>query len=97
MNSTSWPTAVRSGDGRSARPKNTPKTFAFMECFDYPFYATLDVRFYGSMPLIKFWPDIDKQELRQFADTVPQDLTGKYIWIWKTQHDGIACNSACAR
>jgi non-lysosomal glucosylceramidase len=63
-------------------------TFAFMECFDYPFYATLDVRFYGSMPLAKFWPEIDKQELRQFADTVPQDLTDKYMWMWKSQQTG---------
>ena len=44
--------------------KKLPATFAFMECFDYPYYATLDVRFYGSMPLAKFWPDIDKQVLR---------------------------------
>jgi len=66
----------------------TPHTFAFMECFDYPFYATLDVRFYGSMPLAKFWPEIDKQELRQFADTVPQDLTDKYMWLWKSQISG---------
>ncbi|HMH01805.1 MAG TPA: non-lysosomal glucosylceramidase [Terriglobales bacterium] len=64
----------------------TPNTFSFMECFDYPYYGTLDVRFYGSMPLAKFWPEIDKQELRQFADTVPQDLTDKYLWVWKTQH-----------
>jgi non-lysosomal glucosylceramidase len=62
----------------------TPHTFTFMECFDYPYYGTLDVRFYGSMPLAKFWPELDKQELRQFADTVPQDLTDKYIWVWKT-------------
>jgi non-lysosomal glucosylceramidase len=66
-----------------ADPK-TPASFDFMECFDYPFYATLDVRFYGSMPLIKFWPDLDKQVMRQFADTVPEDLTDKYIWQWKS-------------
>jgi len=64
----------------------TPNTFTFMECFDYPYYGTLDVRFYGSMPLTKFWPEIDKQELRQFADTVPQDQADKYLWNWKTQH-----------
>jgi non-lysosomal glucosylceramidase len=63
----------------------TKHTFAFMECFDYPYFATLDVRFYGSMPLIKFWPDLDKQELRQFADTVPISMPEKYAWIWKTQ------------
>lgn len=62
-----------------------PSTFSFMECFDYPFYGTLDVRFYGSMPLVKFWPDIDKQVLRQFADTVPREWPGKYLWLWKSQ------------
>ena len=70
-----------------ADPK-TPDTFSFLECFDYPYYATLDVRFYGSMPLVKFWPDIDKQVLRQFSDTVPQNLTDKYEWIWKSQQTG---------
>jgi non-lysosomal glucosylceramidase len=63
-------------------------TFSFLECYDYPYYATLDVRFYGSMPLVKFWPEIDKQVLRQFADTVPQEYPGKYMWLWKTQHTG---------
>jgi len=63
----------------------TPNSFAFLECFDYPFYATLDVRFYGSMPLAKFWPDIDKQVLRQFADTVPQSVTDKSLWQWRSQ------------
>jgi non-lysosomal glucosylceramidase len=67
---------------------NTPHTFSFMECFDYPYYSTLDVRFYGSMPLAKFWPEIDKQELRQFADTVHQDLTEKSMWQWKTEQTG---------
>jgi non-lysosomal glucosylceramidase len=66
----------------------TPNSFAFMECFDYSFYGTLDVRFYGSMPLALFWPEIDKQELRQFADTVPEDLTDKYLWLWKSQQTG---------
>ncbi|MGH9513287.1 MAG: GH116 family glycosyl hydrolase [Terriglobales bacterium] len=66
----------------------SPDIFSFLECFDYPFYSTLDVRFYGSMPLVKFWPDIDKQVLRQFSATVPQNLTGKYLWIWKSRQAG---------
>jgi non-lysosomal glucosylceramidase len=65
----------------------TPHTFDFMECFDYPYYATLDVRFYGSMPLVKWWPDLDKQVLRQFADTVPKQDSGTYIWDWKSQQE----------
>ena len=66
----------------------TPSTYSFMECFDYPFYETLDVRFYGSMPLVKFWPEIDKQVMRAFADTVPRDLNERMMWIWKTQETG---------
>lgn len=70
-----------------ADPK-TPATFSFMECFDYPYYSTLDVRFYGSLPLTKFWPDLDKQELRQFADTIPREWPAKQVWQWKTQQTG---------
>jgi len=65
----------------------TPHTFSFLECYDYPYYSTLDVRFYGSMPLLKFWPDVDKQELRQFAATVPKLEDEKLIWDWKTQEE----------
>jgi non-lysosomal glucosylceramidase len=65
--------------------KKTPSEFSFMECYDYPFYGTLDVRFYGSLPLVKFWPDLDKQELRQFADTVPREWPEKNEWSWKSQ------------
>jgi non-lysosomal glucosylceramidase len=66
---------------------NGPRTFAFLECFDYPFYGTLDVRFYGSAPLAKFWPDIDKQVLRQFADTVTQEDPRTFLWDWATQQE----------
>ena len=61
-----------------------PSSFAFMECFDYPYYATLDVLFYGSMPLVKFWPDLDKRILREFGDTVDTEIPEKAMWIWKT-------------
>jgi non-lysosomal glucosylceramidase len=61
-----------------------PPVYSFMECYDYPYYETLDVRFYGSMPLIKFWPDIEKGIMREFADTVPHEYNEKMIWLWKT-------------
>jgi non-lysosomal glucosylceramidase len=61
-----------------------PPVYSFMECYDYPYYETLDVRFYGSMPLIKFWPDIEKGVMREFADTVPHEYNEKMIWLWKT-------------
>jgi non-lysosomal glucosylceramidase len=68
--------------------KSTASAFGFMECFDYPYYDTLDVWFYGSMPLAEFWPDLDKQVMRQFADTVPTEINDKYMWIWKSQQMG---------
>jgi non-lysosomal glucosylceramidase len=68
-------------------PKDRP-VYSFMECYDYPYYETLDVRFYGSMPLIKFWPDIEKDVMREFADTVPHEYSEKMIWVWKTLHSG---------
>ncbi len=68
-------------------PKTTP-SFALLECFDYAYYGTLDVRFYASLPLLKFWPDIDKQVLREFADTVPKEWPEQGLWVWKTQQTG---------
>jgi non-lysosomal glucosylceramidase len=66
----------------------TPWTFGYLECFDYAYYETMDVRFYGSMPLIKFWPEIDKGVMRAFADTVPRAWTEKQLWNWKTNTTG---------
>jgi non-lysosomal glucosylceramidase len=65
-----------------------PPVYSFMECYDYPYYETLDVRFYGSMPLLKFWPDLEKNVMRDFAATVPQEAGEKMEWIWKTVHSG---------
>lgn len=68
--------------------KNAPATFALLECFDYAYYGTLDVRFYASMPLLKFWPDIDKRVLREFAETVPREYPEMGLWVAKTQETG---------
>ncbi|MGC1363655.1 MAG: non-lysosomal glucosylceramidase [Silvibacterium sp.] len=66
----------------------TPPSFALLECFDYAYFGTLDVRFYASLPLLKFWPEIDKQVLHEFADTVPREWPEKGLWVWKTQLTG---------
>jgi len=74
------------------RPVNSdpklPATFALLESFDYAYYGTLDVRFYASMPLLKFWPTIDKQVLREFAQTVLREYPEPGLWVWKTQQTG---------
>ena len=59
--------------------QKAPASFALLECFDYAYYATLDVRFYASLPLLKFWPQIDKRVLMAFADTVPEGMAGAML------------------
>src|SRR5258708_35675258 len=74
-----------------------PPVYSFMECFDYPYFETLDVRFYGSMPLVKFWPGSVKKGLRGFADQVPKDLNDRVGGVWKTQQSGEqACRARVA-
>jgi non-lysosomal glucosylceramidase len=58
-------------------------SFSFAECYDYPFYGSLDVRFYGALPLAALWPEIEKQEMRQYADTVPESNPAQYMWGWR--------------
>ena len=61
--------------------------FGYLECFDYPFYGTSDVRFYGSFPLLRFWPDLEKQEMREYTDTIPESNPQKYMWSWKSTRE----------
>jgi non-lysosomal glucosylceramidase len=56
---------------------NGPDMFSSLECYIYTFYGTSDVRFYGSWALSQLWPNIDKQEVEQFADSVT--LTGSQL------------------
>jgi non-lysosomal glucosylceramidase len=65
-------------------------SFSYLECFDYKYYGTSDVRFYGSFPLLKFWPDIEKQEMREYTDTIPESNPQEYVWAWKVQHNSPA-------
>jgi non-lysosomal glucosylceramidase len=65
-----------------------PAAFALLECFDYAYYATLDVRFYASLPLLKFWPQIDKDVLREFAETVPREYPDMGLAVAKSQETG---------
>ena len=65
--------------------RKKPASFALLECFDYAYYGTLDVRFYASMPLLKFWPEIDRQVLREFAGTVAKEWPEEGQWVWKSQ------------
>ncbi len=59
-----------SADGRKA---DSLGHFAVLECYDYPFYNTLDVNFYASWALLLLWPELDVGVVRDFAATVDLD------------------------
>ena len=72
------------GLGNPKHPSaKTADSFSYLECFDYKYYGTSDVRFYGSFPLVKFWPEIEKQEMREYTDTIPESNPQQYVWAWK--------------
>jgi non-lysosomal glucosylceramidase len=61
--------------------------FSSLESFAYPFYGTSDVRFYGSWALAQLWPELDKQEVRQFCDSVTNDRADRPPPIGTCAHD----------
>jgi non-lysosomal glucosylceramidase len=55
----------------SSQPDNPDEDmFSHLECFAYPYYGTSDVRFYGSWALFLLWPEIDKQCIKQYSDSI---------------------------
>lgn len=54
--------------------------FAVLECLDYRWYESLDVRLYGSFGLLMLWPELEKSVLLAFARAIPtQDPTPRTI------------------
>lgn len=45
--------------------------FGVLECLDYRWYESLDVRIYGSFALMMLWPKLDKAVLTAFARAIP--------------------------
>src|SRR5919202_1276331 len=44
--------------------------FAVLECIDYRWYESLDVRLYGSFALLMLWPDLEKSVVLAFARAI---------------------------
>ncbi|MBD2179610.1 bile acid beta-glucosidase [Planktothrix sp. FACHB-1355] len=44
--------------------------FGVLECIDYRWYESLDVRLYGSFPVIMLWPKLDKAVLEAYARAI---------------------------
>ena len=63
--------------------------FGVLECLDYAWYESLDVRLYGSFALLQLWPELDKAVLRSFARAIPAaDSTLRPIGWYFTQGKG---------
>jgi non-lysosomal glucosylceramidase len=45
--------------------------FAILECIDYRWYESLDVRLYGSFGLLMLWSELEKSVIRAFARAIP--------------------------
>lgn len=68
--------------------------FAVLECLDYRWYESLDVRLYGSFGLLMLWPELDKAVLRAFARAIPtqddrQRVIGYYYTIGAAEHQAV--------
>ncbi len=48
-------------------------TLGIIECFDYPFYDTLDVHFYAASALARLWPSLQASISRAYARSVAID------------------------
>jgi non-lysosomal glucosylceramidase len=78
---TLWGDPAVSADQQDAVPE--PGRFALLECFDYPFYNTLDVYFYASAALVRLWPNLAREVVRDFVRSVPAD-DPEVVPVWAT-------------
>ena len=67
--------AAAAEDGRGTDRANgaVRHRFALLECFDYPFYNTVDVNFYASFAILALWPGLELTSLRDVVEAVPVD------------------------
>ena len=73
----------------AASPADPHGRFGVLECLDYAWYESLDVRLYGSLALLQLWPELDKAVLRNFARAIPAaDASQRPIGWYFTQGRG---------
>lgn len=59
--------------------------FAVLECLDYRWYESLDVRLYGSFALLLLFPELEKSVIRAFARAIPSgDDTPRIVGYYYT-------------
>jgi len=70
----------------AASPADPIGQFAVVECLDYRWYESLDVRLYGSFGLLRLFPELEKAVMRAFARAIPtEDLRLRKIGYYFTQ------------
>ena len=65
--------------------------FAVLECLDYCWYESLDVRLYGGFATLTLWPELEKAVMRAFARAIPADddrlrIIGYYYTVGQENH-----------
>ncbi len=65
--------------------------FGVLECVDYRWYESLDVRLYGGFATLILWPELEKAVLRAFARAIPTAddrprIIGYYATIGEPNH-----------
>jgi non-lysosomal glucosylceramidase len=68
--------------------------FAVLECIDYRWYESLDVRLYGSFALLMLFPKLEKAVIRSFARAIPTKddrtrIIGYYYTLGAESHTAI--------
>lgn len=79
--------AERAGDDDVGR-------FAVLECFDYPFYNTLDVNFYASFALLHLWPELERSVIADFVASVPVEDPARVEIQWTGRIASRKCRGA---
>lgn len=57
--------------------------FGTLECIDYPFYETLDVRYYSSFVLLELWPRLERVVLRDLVRALSEEDTRTVVTEWQ--------------
>ena len=65
--------------------------FGVLECIDYRWYESLDVRLYGGFATLLLWPELEKSIVRAFARAIPtvddkERIIGYYYTIGEENH-----------
>ncbi len=73
----------------AATPTDPVGQFGVLECVDYRWYESLDVRLYGGFATLILWPELEKAILRAFARAIPtEDDRPRIIGYYTTMGSG---------